>query len=147
MERNVQGIVEVVTFEEVQFDGKLDEIQGNIMRGLQAGKPLHLKIHTASPNVVESPEDTPSEAALLTPFHSPHPLDGIFPVGSTSLSQTRSGRTPRRSSSSLNSQVQRHRTASIHALKQRRCHPRNAKPPQSMNHTPKGSRIPLTPRI
>ncbi|KAL0630751.1 hypothetical protein Q9L58_010399 [Maublancomyces gigas] len=105
MERGVQGIAEIIAFEEVQFDGKLDDVRGNIMKGLRVGKPMRLKLLPASLDVTESTDSTLSEAAPPTPENSPHPPDRVSPVGSASLSRTRSGAVPRVSSSgSLNRQ-------------------------------------------
>lgn len=76
MERDVQGIVEVIAFEEVIFDGKLDDIRENIMSGLQVGKHMNLKLFLASLDAVESSADSVSRAALHTPSYSPYPLEG-----------------------------------------------------------------------
>lgn len=104
MERGVQGIAEIIAFEEVQFDGKLDDVRGNIMKGLRVGRPMRLKLLPASLDITESTDGTLSEAAPPTPENSPHPPDWVSPVGSTSLSRTRSGAVPRVSSGSLNRQ-------------------------------------------
>lgn len=141
MERNVQGIVEVIAFEEVMFNGKLDDIRENIMWDFQVGKPMNLKLLLASLDVVESSADSVSEAALPTPSYSPYPSERVSPVGSTSLSRTRSGGAPQASSGSLNRQNPGSSTGlntnieSIHAPrpKEFRDSPRPTLPPPEFN--------------
>lgn len=86
---NVTGIVEVVDFEEVTYDGKLDDIRGGIMNGLQVGKPMSIRYRLAVGGF-ESTSNSVSEVTS-TPIAPSVPL----PAPSPTLPRTRSGATTR----------------------------------------------------
>lgn len=88
---NVTGIVEVIDFEEIKYDGKLDDIRGNIMKGLQVGKPMTIRYWLAAGGF-ESTSNSVSEVTL-TPAHTPLTPSAPLPVPSPTLPSTRSGAT------------------------------------------------------
>lgn len=92
-EMKVTGIVEVIDFEEVSYDGKLDDIRGNIMKGLKVGKPMHIRYRLVAGGS-ESASNSVSEVPP-TPACSPLAPTPWLPSASPTLSKTRSGATTR----------------------------------------------------
>lgn len=50
----VKGLTEYLAYEDVQFDGVLDDIRGSIMKGLSPG-PALMQLVLPSSTVIESP--------------------------------------------------------------------------------------------
>lgn len=140
MERNLQGIFEVIAFEEVIFDGKLDDIRENIMRGLQfAGWETYESPRFSGCGRIFSRLSLRSS----TPYPLLQPLStggGLSPVGSTSLSRTRRGGAPQLSKPRVIDWPQHQHRINPGVLPEARCLFNSPTP-----YAPKNSGIPLAP--
>lgn len=87
---NVIGIVEVIDFEEVTCDRKIDDIRGNIMKVLEVEKPMQIRYRLGAGGF-DSASNSVSEASLSTTVYSPEVLSTQPSIPSSMLSRTRSG--------------------------------------------------------
>lgn len=83
-DKGVQGLVEFLAYEEVMIKGKVDTIRGNIMSGLQVGKPISL-VKGATRSTPPTPA-TPTD--LSTHIAKPQSSGRVLPI---ILPRTRSG--------------------------------------------------------